>query len=213
MWDTQAMPGLFVAFEGGEGSGKSTAAQAVAEKLRGDGHEVVLCREPGGTEAGEEVRRLLHLDLTPRAELFAFMVARAEIVERVIRPAILRGALVLCDRFEASTFAYQGYGRGLPLDGLRMVNGFATAGLSPDLTIWLKIDPDVGLARKLGETEAIRTGLEALDFHRRVYDGYGALAHGNKTWKSLDGSEPAEDVARAAYSLVNDALYRIPRRV
>lgn len=207
------MAGLFVAFEGGEGSGKSTAAQAVAEKLRGDGHEVVLCREPGGTDAGEEVRRLLHLDLTPRAELFAFLVARAEIVERVIRPALSRGDIVICDRFEGSTYAYQGYGRGLPLASLRSVNAFATAGLSPELTLWLKIDPAAGLARKLGEVEAIRTGLETLAFHTRVFEGYSEFAATDKSWRTIDATLPVEDVAREAYQKVNDMLYRVPRRV
>lgn len=207
------MAGLFVAFEGGEGSGKSTAAQSVAEKLRADGHEVVLCREPGGTEAGEEVRRLLHMDLTPRAELFAFLVARAEIVERVIRPALIRGDIVICDRFEGSTFAYQGYGRGLSLAGLRSVNAFATGGLSPELTIWLKIDPEAGLVRKIGEVEAIRTGLETVEFHRRVFDGYSELSENDKSWRTIDATLPPEDVAREAYQKVNDMLYRIPRRV
>lgn len=207
------MAGLFVAFEGGEGSGKSTAAQAVAEKLRADGHEVVLCREPGGTDAGEEVRRLLHMDLTPRAELFAFLVARAELVERIIRPALIRGEIVICDRFEGSTFAYQGYGRGLSLAGLRAVNAFATGGLSPELTIWLKIDPQAGLLRKLGEVEAIRTGLETVEFHRRVFDGYSELSEGDKTWRTIDATLPAGEVAREAYQKVNDMLFRIPRRV
>ncbi len=207
------MPGLFVAFEGGEGSGKSTAATAVAETLRAAGHEVVLCREPGGTPAGEEVRRLLHLDLTPRAELFAFLVARAEMVDRIIRPALDRGTIVLCDRFEGSTFAYQGFGRGLPIASLRSLNAFATAGLSPNLVLLLEIDPEIGLRRKLGEEEAIRTGLESLEFHRRVFEGYRSLAGKDRRWRTIDASLPAGEVAHLASRAVKDALYRTPRPV
>ncbi len=206
------MAGLFVAFEGGEGAGKSTAISAVAEALRSDGFEVITCREPGGTPAGEEVRRLLHVEMTPWAETFAFLVARAELIARVIQPAIQRGDVVLCDRFEGSTFAYQGFARGLPMASLRMANSIATKGISPDLTVFLDIDPAIGVKRKLGEEEAIRTGLEDLEFHYRVREGYRLQAKADRVkWKVIDATQPAEDVSRQAVSLVTDALYRTPR--
>ena len=121
----------FIVFEGGEGSGKSTAAATVAELLRADGLEVVHTREPGGTPAGELVRELLHLELAPWAEAFAFLAARAQVVSEVIEPALARGAVVICDRYEASFLAYQGFGRGLDLGALRQANATATGGLSP----------------------------------------------------------------------------------
>jgi len=197
--------GRFIVFEGGEGSGKSTAAAAVARRLEAAGREVVLTREPGGTPVGERVRALLHEDLTPWAEAFAFLVARAQLVERVIRPALVGGAVVVCDRFAASTFAYQGYARGLDLAALRAANATATGGLEPGLTIYLDIEPSIGLARKHGEGEAIRTGLEALDFHRRVRAGYLALMAEAPagTWVTVDASLPPEQVEAAAWAAVS----------
>jgi dTMP kinase len=194
----------FVVFEGGEGSGKSTAAAAVAESLRASGREVVLTREPGGTRAGELVRGLLHENLAPWAEAFAFLAARAQIVSEVIWPALERGAVVICDRYEASFFAYQGYARALDRAVLRGANAAATGGLAPALTVWLDIDPAVGLARKHGEDEAIRTGLEAVEFHRRVRAGYAvqmeAAAAGS--WVRIDATLPPGEVAEGALGAV-----------
>jgi dTMP kinase len=194
----------FIVFEGGEGSGKSTAAAALAGVLQGRGDEVVLTREPGGTPAGELVRKLLHQPLTPWAETFAFLAARAELVAAVIRPALDRGAMVVCDRFSPSTFAYQGYGRGLDLGTLRTANAAATGGLEPALTIFLDIDPEVGLRRKLGEAEAIRTGLETLEFHRKVRAGYHALMAAAQpgSWVKIDATLPADEVAEAVVGAV-----------
>ncbi|MEX0784003.1 MAG: dTMP kinase [Dehalococcoidia bacterium] len=191
------MTGRFIVFEGGEGAGKSTLISLVAPRLRQSGDEVVTVREPGGTEAGELVRQLLHLDLAPWAEAFAFLAARAQVVEEVIRPALDRGAIVLCDRFEASTFAYQGHARGLDLAALRAANAAATGGLEPDLTAWLDLDPKVGLARKHGEAEAIRTGRESLAFHRKVREGYGMLMSEAPpgTWLRLDATRPPGELA------------------
>ena len=166
----------FIVFEGGEGSGKSTAAASVVEKLRASGAAVVHTREPGGTRAGELVRGLLHEPLTPWAELFAFLVARAQLVAEVIRPALERGETVVCDRFAPSTFAYQVHARGLDAEAVRAANSAATGGLEPDIVVLLDIDPEVGLQRKHGEAEAIQTGLEGLDFHRKVREGYLAQA-------------------------------------
>ena len=194
----------FVVFEGGEGAGKSTLIGVIAPLLQSRGIDVVTVREPGGTVAGEHVRALLHLELAPWAEAFAFLAARAQVVHEVIRPALERGATVLCDRFEASTFAYQGYGRGLDLATLRDANEAATGGLHPGLTVWLDLDPAVGLARKHGEAEAIRTGHESLDFHRRVRDGYGALHAGAPAgaWQMLDATGPLPQLAAAVVDAI-----------
>ncbi len=198
----------FIVFEGGEGSGKSTAAATVAERLRASGIEVVLTREPGGTRAGEFVRSLLHEHLAPWAEAFAFLLARAQIVEEVIRPALERGAVVICDRYEASFFAYQGFARGLDFDQLVQANAAATGGLSAGLTVWLDIDPALGLSRKLSETEAIRTGLEALEFHALVRESYRAQmdAAPDGRWAIIDASLPPEQVAADALAAVQHWL-------
>jgi len=198
------MTPAFIVLEGGEGSGKSTAAAALADALRSDGQEVLLTREPGGTPAGELVRKLLHEQLTPWAEAFAFLAARAQLVAEVIRPALDRGQSVICDRFSASTFAYQGYGRGLDLGTLHTANNAATLGLEPTLTILLDVDPEVGLRRKLGEAEAIRTGLETLAFHQKVRAGYHALmaAAPPGSWVKVDATLPMDEVAAAVVAAV-----------
>lgn len=193
----------FVVFEGGEGSGKSTASAAVAERLRAAGVTIVHTREPGGTRAGELVRGLLHERLTPWAELFAFLVARAQLVEEVIRPALGRGETVICDRFSPSTFAYQVHARGLDEQQVRTANALATGGLEPDLVVYLDIDPEIGLRRKHGETEAIRTGLEGLAFHRKVREGYLAQAAADAArWLVIDGTLPPNEVADRAWDAV-----------
>ena len=194
----------FVVLEGGEGSGKSTLAAALRERFAATGREVIVTREPGGTPAGELVRQLLHEPLTPWAEAFAFLVARAQIVTEVIRPALDRGAIVICDRFAASTFAYQGYARGLDLAALKTANALATGGLEPDLTIFLDLDASTGLTRKLGEDEAIRTGLEDVEFHHRVRDGYLAQMADARpgTWVQIDASLPPGEVAEKAWAAI-----------
>lgn len=198
---------MFVVFEGGEGAGKSTILDLVAAAFKREGSNVVLTREPGGTPAGERVRSFLHEHLTPWAETFAFLAARAQLVETVIRPALADGALVLCDRFEASTFAYQGYGRRLDMASLRTVNAIATGGLGPDLVVWLDIEPAVGLARKHGESEAIVTGREDLAFHERVRSGYLAQfeAAVPGSWVRLDATRPLNDVAQAVMTAIRNA--------
>lgn len=198
------MAGRFIVFEGGEGSGKSTASAAVAGRLRAAGVTVVHTREPGGTRAGELVRGLLHEELTPWAELFAFLVARAQLVEEVIRPALACGETVICDRFAPSTFAYQVHARGLDEEKVRTANSIATGGLEPDLVVYLDIDPEVGLRRKHGETEAIRTGLEGLAFHRKVREGYLAQAAADPArWLVVDGTLPPGEVVARVWAAVN----------
>jgi dTMP kinase len=171
--------GVFITFEGGEGSGKSTQIALLADRLTTAGAEVVRVREPGGTLVGDRVRDLLldpaHTGLDPRAELLLYEASRAALVAEVIAPALERGAVVLCDRFFDSTVAYQGAGRGLDASMVRTLNAYASAGLTPDVTIVLDIDPVVGLERATG-MGADRLEAEDVVFHQRVRAGFLALA-------------------------------------
>lgn len=160
--------GVFIALEGGEGAGKSTQARLLAHWLTGEGYEVVLTREPGGTDLGGELRRLLlHSDsaVSPRTEALVYAADRAEHVDTAIRPALERGAVVVTDRYVDSTLAYQGAGRGLDMAALTWLNSWATRGLRPHLTVVLDIDPEAGLGRA-GQHDRIES--EPLEFHARV---------------------------------------------
>lgn len=174
------MPGLFVTFEGGEGSGKSTQIARLAARLKLAGRDALITREPGGTPLAEGIRALL-LDPERRptalAEAFLMEASRAQLVETVIRPALERGDVVICDRYADSTLAYQGAGRGLDPAMLAAWNHAATGGLVPDLTLLFDLDPTTGLgrrARAAGETN--RIDREPPEFHARVRDRYLELA-------------------------------------
>ncbi len=180
-----AMRGRFITFEGGEGCGKSTqAARAVAE-LAALGIDVVGVREPGGTRLAELVRGLLKDESADppcdRAELLLFLAARAQLVEKVIRPALSAGKWVVSDRFSDSTFAYQGYGRGMDLGVIRTANDFACGGLVPDMTLLLVADPAVAADRMRAREAATSTAADRIEcagdaFHARLREGFDAMA-------------------------------------
>lgn len=194
--------GVFITIEGCEGTGKSTQAALLAETLRDAGLAVTEVREPGGTPVSEMVRTVL-LDrandgLDPRAELLLYEASRAELVRRVILPALASGGVVVCDRFFDSTTAYQGYGRGLPLDEVKRLNEFATSGLAPDLTVVLDLDPAEGLSRAVG-AGADRLEAEEIDFHERVRTGFLRIAD----------DEPGRVVVVPATGSVEDVAERV----
>lgn len=199
---------MFITFEGGEGSGKSTQAQLLAERLRNAGREVVTLREPGGTALGEELRKLLlHKDkaVSVEAELLMFLAARAELVNEVIRPALDNGAVVICDRFSDSTIAYQGYGRGVDTSAIRTLNRWATGGLEPDLTILLDIPSDLGRRRKHEDDDVFIR--ETDSFHVRVREGYQYLAASEPArWLVVDATRPPGEVAEAVWQRVSSKL-------
>lgn len=179
------MPGFFITFEGGEGSGKTTQLKALLAHVRALRGDAVQTRDPGGTAIGNQVRELLlngdNVRMAALAELFLYEASRAQLVQEVIRPALAASRIVLCDRFTDSTFAYQGYGRGLDLDLVERLNAAAADGLRPDLTFLLDLDPAVGLARaaeRLAHHRQQRDRLEGevLEFHQRVRTGYRAMA-------------------------------------
>lgn len=178
--DVVMVRGVFITIEGCEGTGKSTQAALLASALRVAGLGVVEAREPGGTRLGEAIRGILldrdYEGVEPRAELLLYEAARAELTARVIMPALASGGVVVCDRYFDSTTAYQGYGRGLPVDEIVRLNGFAAAGLAPDLTIVLDLDAAEGLRRATGATGADRLEAEDIAFHERVRDGFLRIA-------------------------------------
>lgn len=204
--------GLFVTLEGGEGCGKTTQLAALEQVARGSESpwaEVVTCREPGGTAIGEGVRSLLFdrpeeaTDPSAAAELLLFAAARAQLVAEVIRPALERGALVICDRFADSTTAYQAYGRELDRALVDGVNAAATGGLTPALTVLLDLDPKEGLVRSGRRDEGEPSDYlerETLAFHRRVRLGYLELAAAEpERWVTLDARRPALELTHAIW--------------
>jgi len=194
--ESETSNGLFVSFEGVEGSGKTTQIALLAERLRAEGRDVLVVREPGGTPLAEETRRLfLDPGLKPGAvaELFLLLVARADLIARVVRPALERGAVVLADRFDLSTRAYQIAGRGLAAGPVLEANRLATGGLEPDLILVLDLPPAVGRARQdAGGKVPDRMELEDDGFHRRVAEAFRAAAGSNIVHVGAD--QPADVV-------------------
>jgi dTMP kinase len=191
----------FVTFEGIEGCGKSTQVRLVAERL---GPRALETREPGGTAIGRAIRGIL-LDpatvaLSPVAELLLYFADRAQHVAEVIQPALAEGRIVLCDRHVESALAYQGYGRGLPLDAIRELGVLATGGLRPDAIVLVDVPVELGLQRARRRGSQDRLEAEDLAFHERVRAGYDALAAAEpERWLRVDGRGPVEEVADAVW--------------
>lgn len=193
--------GCFIAFEGGEATGKSTQAERLARSI-----DALLTREPGGTPLGEEIRALLlHAvhDVDPRTEALLMAAARAQHVRDVIDPALAAGRHVVTDRFTASSIAYQGFGRGLPIDEVRALSTFATAGLEPDLYVLLDLPPEVAAARRSRSHDRMEAAGDA--FHQRVRAGFLTLA-GADRWIVVDAALPPDEVEAAVLSRVSGII-------
>jgi len=195
------VPGLFVAVEGPEGAGKTSLARALAARLVADGRQVVSVREPGGTPVAEAARKValkFPHEMAPAAELFLFLAARADLVEKVIRPALAAGQVVLADRFDLSTMAYQVAGGGLPAAAVAEANRLATTGLVPDITLVLDVPVDVGRQRQRAARK-VQDRFERQDdaFHRRVLEAY-RRAQGPGV-VHLDGTQSKQAVLDAAW--------------
>jgi len=187
--------GFFITLEGPEGSGKSTQVRLLADTLRNRGYDVLLTAEPGGDAVAQEIRAIvLHskAKIVPEAELLLYLAARAQHVRHIINPAIDEGKIVISDRYADSSFAYQGYGRGIDIESLRCLNDFATSGLKPDLTILLDVPVELGLKR---QQDRNRFEAESVEFHQRVRNGFLKLAKQEPDrWVTIDASKEIEEV-------------------
>lgn len=201
--------GRFITFEGPEGAGKSTHLKALAAKLEARGIPVLTTREPGGTKLGEAVRGLLQFDTAgeapvPRAELLLFLASRAQLLERVIVPALEAGQWVLSDRFCDSTFAYQGFGRGMDVAELKAINGFATDRRMPDLTLLLDIpqsESRLRVTERKGPSDRFERERDA--FHQRLAEGFRTLAKEEpQRIVLIDSTQPQQQTEKAVWDAV-----------
>jgi dTMP kinase len=214
---TEVRGGLFITFEGTEGSGKTTQLEHLVERLAREGYGVTRTVEPGGTGIGREIRRILldskNSGLDARAELLLYFASRAQNVAEVICPALEQSRVVVCDRFTDSTLVYQGAGRGLGREAVEALHDIACGALQPDLTIYLDIDLETGLERALARNRAAggpdesRMDNQAIEFHRRVREAYLRLAERERRrFRVIDARGTEGDVARAVWSAVQPEL-------
>jgi len=209
---------MFITIEGCDGAGKSTQAKELARRIANLGFEVVLTREPGGTPLGEQLRGVqgwlkVGGSVSVLAELFLFEAARSELITRVIKPAIRRGAVVISDRYSDSSLAYQGYGRDIDLSDIRKLNSVATADLLPSLTVFLDIDLDVALDRQASARGNIqnqdRFEDENREFYQRVINGYRELAAAEPArWLTIDGEASSEQISARIWTAVQRLIQK-----
>ena len=203
------MKGLFITFEGNDGSGKSSALQAVKQELLELGYDVLYTREPGGSPIAEKIRELIldisNLGMDDKTEALLYAASRREHITKTIIPALNEGKIILCDRFLDSSLAYQGYARELGVDNVLNMNQFATEGLFPDLTILVCVHPEIGMSRiKKDERDMDRLEIEKMTFHTKVYEGYLKVADQyNNRIVAINGEQTKEEVLQA----VKDVLY------
>lgn len=202
---------LFITFEGGEGSGKSTQARILCRRLNKLAIPSLLTHEPGVTSLGRKVARLLkwtqNVDISPTAELMLFNTSRAQLTAEVIKPSLESGKVVICDRYADSTTAYQGYGRRLDLTVVAEVNRIGTMGLRPDVTFLLDMPVEKGLARKDGNKD--RFEVESINFHKRIREGYLKMAAAEPgRWLVVDAEKSMEEIADVIWQRVSKLLPR-----
>jgi len=205
--------GTFITLEGGDGSGKTTLIQAIERKLQQSGHQVMVTREPGGIPIAEAIRAIIlgreNTAMDPRTEALLYAAARRQHLAEKVMPALERGIDVICDRFVDSSLVYQGIGRGIGIEPIWEINRFATEGCMPDLTIYLDIDPQIGLQRiQANENRELnRLDLESIAFHERVREGYLSVAGQFKDRiVTLDASQTPEALALEAWAIIEAKL-------
>ena len=208
------MKGLFITFEGGEGSGKTTLINKVYEKLLANGKKVYKTREPGGVEIAEQIRGVIlnvnNTKMDKRTEALLYAASRRQHLIEVVIPKLEDGYIVLCDRYIDSSLAYQGYARGLGIDKIKGINDYATDGIYPDLTLFINVHPEVGIRRIMEHSathELNRLDKESMDFHKRTHEGYEELVKMYpERIKSVDGERTIKEVAFDCFKLIKEKL-------
>ena len=196
---------FFIVFEGPEGAGKTTQIKHLEQVLRTRGLSPILTREPGGTPAADAIRQVIldpTLEINPLTEFLLYSASRAQHVDEVIKPALARNRMVICDRFYGASVAYQGYGRGLELDFIYALTKRVTQELEPDLVLFLDIEPELGLERIAARGQKDRLELADLSFHKKVYKGFLAQVEASDNWHSFDANVSEEELAEAIWQKV-----------
>lgn len=200
--------GLFITFEGADGCGKTTQLKLLAEFLKEKGFEVLITREPGGKGLGEKIREILlnyDGDVSPNCESFLFLADRAQHIDTIVKPAVEAGKIVLCDRHTDSTLAYQGYGRGVDLDRLKMLNKLATRGFVPDLTFVFDIDVETSMSRVGKEKDRMESA--GIEFHQKVREGYLEIAKAEpERVKVLNAKNSIEGIFEQVKKIIENVL-------
>jgi len=199
--------GIFISFEGIEGTGKTTQARLLSERLVEKGYEVILTQEPGGTVIGNRIREILllpeHKEMSYMTELLLYNAARAQHLSEKIAPAINGGKVVITDRFTDSTVAYQGYGRGIDISLVMSIDSIATGGIKPHLTILFDLDVETGLKRNKGINKVDRLELEDIEFHKKVREGYLHISEKDRERiRIVDASMPVEKISEKVWEIV-----------
>lgn len=206
--------GLFITVEGTDGSGKTTQINRLMEYICGKGYEVVLTREPGGTNISEKIRNIIldteNSEMGRITEMLLYASARAQLVAEVIKPSVECGKIVIADRFVDSSYVYQGFGRGIDMEVVKTVNSIALDGIIPDITLFFDLSPQIALSRRLASTGADRIEKEKMDFHMRVYSGYKELAAlYPERIKSVDSSRSIEEISADVRGIVGPMLEKL----
>jgi len=202
---------MLITFEGLDYSGKSTQVRLLSDRLTIQDYHVLVLREPGGTEIGEKIRKMLldktNTGMTEASELFLFSACRSQLIKDVVLPAMEGGIVVLCDRYYDSTTAYQGYGRGIDLDVIQSINRFATGGLVPDLTFFLDI-PIREIEKRISAAKTNKDRMESsgMEFYERVREGYLQIAKKEPRYHIINGLQPVDDVHEIIYQHAVEAL-------
>jgi len=193
--------GLFITIEGMDGSGKTTQINIIRDYISQKGYNVIIAREPGGTKISEKIRDIIldpaNATMAATTEMLLYASARAQLVAEIIKPAVENGSVVVCDRFIDSSFAYQGFGRGIDINTIADVNRAAMDGMVPDLTFFIDMSPEIALKRRMASSMADRIEKEHMEFHMKAYNGYKKLARlYPERIKTIDGNRTVEEISQ-----------------
>jgi dTMP kinase len=212
--------GIFITFEGGDGSGKTTQVQYLRNRLRRRRIPVRTVREPGGTPLGNKLRTLLkfsNVDMIPETEMLLFYASRIQLVRDVISPSLSRGEVIICDRFADSTFAYQGYGRSIPVNKIETIHNAVLENIKPDITIFLDLLPSEGIKRRNTSRDRFERGLEdqnMMDLHGRVRQGYMELASREPNrWLIIDAAQSKRAVSNKIWQSIEPKIHRLTDKI